>query len=779
MFDCPQWILVRLEKNPSNPDKLIKKPIHPKTKVVSDALNPSIWVSFEEAKKLAGNKYAIAFVLTENDPYFCIDIDSCLINNDWSPLAKKLCKQFNGAYIEVSVSGKALHIWGKASHIPPHKKKNVKLNLEMYDSKRFIVLGSHGQGNPETDFTTTLGKFIDEYLRPSAKDLTNSPDVEFTWTTAPVDEWSGPEDDDKLLELAYTSRSNAVVFGGRVSFKDLFEANPRPLQERWPADNDKGYDASSADAALAQHLAYWTGKNCERVKRLMLRSKLVRGKWKNREDYLTRTILNACSLQQRVYNDGKTTRPDKISKRMAGGFVAPEDMPEVFKDCIYITSLNKALVPGCKLVDSATFNVLYGGYKFMLDDQKTTRKAWEAFTESATFRPPIAEYAAFMPDQKPMALVELGGDLVANTWMPPRIEEVDGNVDKFLTLVHTTLPNGDDATILLSYMAAILQYPGVKFTWAPLIQGPKGSGKGFFISCITEVLPPRYFSKPNSESLVSKNNGWVDGCLFAGVDEFRIHSFKDFDTVKTLITDKRINIEDKYVKQFTGLNYVNFIFATNYIDAVPIEANERRLAPLAQAQQTSAELERAGLTPEFFADLYDWANATGKYYGQPKGWNMIAKYLLDYEIPAKYNPATTCPRAPKTSSWELFVANSAGLIEQEILELVAQQYPGFAGDWISSIALDKFLTRRKLANKLSHRAREDMLRRLGYVPHPNLKGGRATCAVLPDGGRPRLFIKEGSPAGLIKRPLEICKAYERAQRSDVIEAGGATLVSLK
>ncbi|MFK5915352.1 MAG: hypothetical protein QM484_13355 [Woeseiaceae bacterium] len=101
------------------------------------------------------------------------------------------------------------------------------------------------------------------------------------WTTGPVPEWNGPEDDDELIARALKSKSAAGTFGTRATFRDLWERNVEVLAVMFPPDqSDSGeYDESSADMALAQHLAWWTGKDCERIERLMWRSALVRDKW--------------------------------------------------------------------------------------------------------------------------------------------------------------------------------------------------------------------------------------------------------------------------------------------------------------------------------------------------------------------------------------------------------------------------------------------------------------------------------------------------------------------
>ncbi|WP_396126770.1 phage NrS-1 polymerase family protein [Acidicapsa ligni] len=78
-------------------------------------------------------------------------------------------------------------------------------------------------------------------------------------------------------------------------------ADAKALALAYP-DPARGYDASAADSAIAQHLAFWTGKNCERIRNIMYQSKLVRDKWE-REDYLPRTILGVVARQVDVFID--------------------------------------------------------------------------------------------------------------------------------------------------------------------------------------------------------------------------------------------------------------------------------------------------------------------------------------------------------------------------------------------------------------------------------------------------------------------------------------------
>ena len=126
----------------------------------------------------------------------------------------------------------------------------------------------------------------------------------------------GPADDGELLRRAIRTIGAAAAFDhDKATFSDLWGVNEAKLSRAYP-DSKRPYDASAADAALAQHLAFWTGNDCERIKRMMEGSGLVRDKWE-RGDYLTRTILNAVARQTDVFQDKRPA--STIAAPAAGG----------------------------------------------------------------------------------------------------------------------------------------------------------------------------------------------------------------------------------------------------------------------------------------------------------------------------------------------------------------------------------------------------------------------------------------------------------------------------
>ena len=296
----PQWVAVLLV--PKANGKTDKIPCSARTLASGvDAHNPANWASYEAVCALTeplGASFTLGFVITRGDDLWCVDIDSCLqADGTWSPLAQDLVRRLPGTVVEISQSGKGLHLWGRGP-IPEHRCKNTKLNIECYSHSRFIAIGTGAQGVLAESCEGIAG-VVAEFF---PADAPTPPGV--VLDDGPCPEWRGPTDDEDLLRRALQSRSAGSVFGGKASFADLWHADENVLGKMYPPDpnSNEPFNRSSADAALAQHLAFWTGKDRGRIRALMDQSALKREKWE-REDYMHRTIDGACQRQVQVLTD--------------------------------------------------------------------------------------------------------------------------------------------------------------------------------------------------------------------------------------------------------------------------------------------------------------------------------------------------------------------------------------------------------------------------------------------------------------------------------------------
>lgn len=294
-----RFVTYALEPDPDRPGKTIKRPTDVHTGRYCKATDPAHQYTHAEANATGR---PVGFVFDRADGFAFLDIDNCLIDTpggpQLSPLATELRQRLAGAAVEISQSGRGLHIIARAS-IAAHSCKNVALGIELYTNARFAALTFTGAtGEAGADLGAAFNSVAVTYFPPNPLSEVSG------WTFEPVAGWEGPADDEALLHKAKASRSAGSAFGDKASVADLWNADADALARAFPGANG-GHDASSADMALAWHLAYWTGKDCERVRSLMLRSGLARPKWDDRPEYLETTIVKACALNPGVYQGGK------------------------------------------------------------------------------------------------------------------------------------------------------------------------------------------------------------------------------------------------------------------------------------------------------------------------------------------------------------------------------------------------------------------------------------------------------------------------------------------
>lgn len=763
-----QWLVYKLIPSTTRPGKTDKIPLHFSTGKPTGVNDPSSWTDVHTAAAAAqrwGAGHGVGFCFTEAAGFWFIDLDSCYASGAWSPLAQQVCSIFAGAAIEVSSSGNGLHVFGSGP-VPPHASKNAEHHAELYHADRFVAMsGLNLVGDCSTDHTAVMSWFAQTYFPP--RETHHAPD------DGPRADWNGPEDDEELLRRALQSKSVANRFGGgKASFADLWTANGDVLARSYPdANGARGYDASSADAALAQMLAFWTGKDAQRIDRLMRQSDLAREKY-DREDYLPRTIAVACGQQRDVLQDKRPEPgPSAVTATHAtptmhpvegSTFLNAQQQAELFKGCIYIVGVHRVLVPGGNLLKPEQFNATFGGFTFAMDarNERTCRKAFEAFTESQVLRGPKADGTCFRPDLPYGVIVEDPGRMRANLYSPVDVPRKKGDVSRFLNHLAKLLPDERDRLICLYYMAACVQHQGVKFQWAIVLQGVEGNGKTLLSRCVAEAIGRRYVHWPKASKLKANFNAWMYGKTFFPVED--IHTSENVDVIeelKPMITGgDGLEIEGKGVDQVSAEICGNFMFNTNHANGIRKTKNDRRFCWLATAQQAFEDLARDGMAGDYMQSLYIWLKEQG-------GYAIVAELLWTIEIPDELNPATGCQRAPRTTTTDAAIEAGRGHIEQEIIAATERGEPGFMGGWISSTAVDKLLDKMRRGNALPQNRRRDMLRELGYDWHPALaeNKGQVHHTVMPDGCKPKLYVRKDHPALQITKAADVSRAYSAAQ----------------
>lgn len=425
--------------------------------------------------------------------------------------------------------------------------------------------------------------------------------------------------------------------------------------------------------------------------------------------------------------------------RDGGSFLGITQQFEHFAGCIYVESSDRVLMPNGSELNQSRFDVIRGGHIFAMDDvnEKSTKSAWEAFLKNSAYAPPTVQTTCFRPELEPFEIITDGIWRLVNTYQPINTPRKQGDVSRFLKHMKHLFPDDRDREILITYMASLVQNPGVKFQWWPVIQGAKGNGKTLLLSVMQYCIGDQYSHLPNTAKMTRNGisfNGWLRGKLFLGLDEVYSGQRREFlEEFKPYVTNKRLPIESKGVDEYTGDNRANGMMLTNHRDGVPQDKDERRYAVFFTKQQTAEDCLADGLTPAYFSDLWGWLEA--------EGFAVINEFLHTYQCDPSVDPLHIS-RAPRTTSTEAAIEAGRGRAEMEILDAVEADRPGFRGGYVSSRMVARLMEEKRIP--LPRNKYRDVMDALGYRTHPGLLEGKTPNVVMPDSARTVLYVLKGS-----------------------------------
>ena len=152
------------------------------------------------------------------------------------------------------------------------------------------------------------------------------------------------------------------------------------------------------------------------------------------------------------------------------------------------------------------------------------------------------------------------------------------------------------ADLILYFLAHIIQRPGVKIRWCPVIQSGEGAGKSILADLMGAAI-----GKTNVK-IVSPNvmfagpwNDWAFGCQFLVLEELRVQGKNRSDVMnrlKDFLTNNDLAKVEKYQNTRVCPNVANAIAFTNYHDAIHLDNSNRRYFVLESPLQSREQIEK-------------------------------------------------------------------------------------------------------------------------------------------------------------------------------------------
>jgi primase-polymerase (primpol)-like protein len=251
----PRWLLWRLEDRAGKPAKVPYQADGRPAKVN----DPATWTTFETALAayLAGGWSGLGIALAEDDDLTGVDLDKCLNpdTGELDPEAEGIVAMLP-TYCEVSPSGRGLRLFAFGK-LPQGGRRKGK--VEMYESGRYLTVTGH-RFNGHDSIAECTAELAEVHARIFGTGTADD-------GSKPVDSKPRPADPPDLDDAALLDKARNARNG------DDFD-------RLWNGDlSGHGGDASAADLALCNALAFWTGGDAARIDRLFRQSGLMRPKW--------------------------------------------------------------------------------------------------------------------------------------------------------------------------------------------------------------------------------------------------------------------------------------------------------------------------------------------------------------------------------------------------------------------------------------------------------------------------------------------------------------------
>lgn len=280
----PNWVCWQAVPDPKAHSGISKVPINPKTGGKAMSNNPATWTDYNTALK-ASEQYSGLGFMFGGSGYFGVDLDdmpndledfkSGGVNNIVSEFVNTL-----QSYTELSQSGNGIHIICKGSLPPSGRKHKYSYGgFEMYDDGRFFAMtGNYCSEFVEINECTEAVKPLHEKYIGGGKEPSER-------AVVPVAVSLDTADD--ILKAAFKAKNGD-------SFKALYSGNI------------SGYTSQSeADMAFCNMLAFWCGRDADKMDAIYRASGLMRDKWDRKQSgstYGALTIQKAIADCTQVYS---------------------------------------------------------------------------------------------------------------------------------------------------------------------------------------------------------------------------------------------------------------------------------------------------------------------------------------------------------------------------------------------------------------------------------------------------------------------------------------------
>ncbi len=300
------------------------------------------------------------------------------------------------------------------------------------------------------------------------------------------------------------------------------------------------------------------------------------------------------------------------------------------------------------------------------------------------------------------------GKRYINTYLPlyPEAEkdqaaEAEEVISKHVDLL---ISESEYRALMLDWFCCLVQRPGQKIRWAPLLQGAMGCGKTVFAEMMRVVLGPTNVKLVDGSTLFDKFTGWSSGSQLAVLEEIRVVGtgrHQVMNMLKPRISNDRITVRRMNVEAVEEPNTTNYLLLTNHQDAIAPSEDERRYFVVFSALQTRDQVQ--AIPPDYYTKVYNTIQSKA---------GGVRHFLENRKISSAFDPNG---HAPVTKYLQEMLGASASPLAASIREALEDgDHPLVRQDLVSVKSLRAVLETQNL-DRFSDQALSVILREMGFV----------------------------------------------------------------
>lgn len=258
---------------------------------------------------------------------------------------------------------------------------------------------------------------------------------------------------------------------------------------------------------------------------------------------------------------------------------------------------------------------------------------------------------SYLPGEEP--LVEQEGLVYLNQWKGWGVAPSKGTVRPFLDLIDYLFEGAEKGVKewFLDWCAYPIQFPGTKMFSAVILHGRMtGTGKTLIGYTLARIYGKNFIkikSKDLYDTWWAENRQFVLGDEISGSDKRA-----EADMMKAMITQEEVNINIKYIPQFSIPDCVNYYLTSNHADALFLEDEDRRFFV------HDVGIDKPPLSDEFYANYDRWLKKEG-------GAGHLMQWFLERDL-NKFNPKAP---ALRTAAREQMILSGKSDVDSWLVEM--------------------------------------------------------------------------------------------------------------